>query len=184
MADANKGIRTLRNAMLFYLIGGILAIFALVLGLGSILLGSAAAGATGALGGALIAVVMILVVVVLEFISTIMMIIGIIELKNANKNYAIGFYGVILQFIAIILILIPVIASLLAGSLAAAGIGIFAFLIAALLSFVGAILVIIMFWRLGSDYNIDLVKIGGVLYLFIPPIGAILLYLGLNKMVK
>ncbi len=68
----------------------------------------------------------------------------------------------------------------LSGTIAfIAGLGVI--VIGAVIWFVGIILVLIGFYRIGNTYNNNLVEIGAIMYLFMGFIGAILLFIGLSE---
>lgn len=173
MANISKGVGTLRTSMLIYTIGIVALLIAILTGAGSLLGLSYATSSVTSLGsasGLLLTAGIAIIGGVLLIIALIMALLGIVELKNADKRYSIGYYGVIVQLVGAVLAII----------LAVVGFSVIS-IFGYLLILIGAIMIMIMFWRLGTAYNDTLIKVGGILYLIVAPLGAILLYFGLAK---
>ncbi len=132
---------------------------------------------------------------------------GFAIISSANESYSIGSVGALLQLIgsAIFLagiVLIAVINLLTigaavhslqqpngasAGYVALTGTGtmsaiilLVAIFIGGAIIFIGSILAIVGFWRIGASNNSDMIQVGAILYLVVNIIGAILLMIGLD----
>ena len=195
MSDTS-GIGKLRTAMLLYLIGSILGIVGYIYGV-SQALGGGAVPVTSNFAALIPYLAIFIIGLVLAILAVFYMRSGFSILARSNSNYKLGATGALLDLIGIILVVLAVIVifvSLLSLSsaspssgLSAVGVGIGGSLaalalfgIGGLLAFVGTILLVVGFYRIGSDSNSGIVKAGAILYLLIPFIGVILLYIGLK----
>jgi hypothetical protein len=197
-SNLSIGAGKLRTSMLIYLIGGILGIIGSFAGVIPAVTGqSMAAGTSASLPTAYLALT--IVAIIFAITALLFMRSGFKILKGINARYGIGVMGTTLEIIGGILVGIGVI--LLIGVVLAAysasttgssavgyglsSIGILGLIgIGAIIAFVGVILTMVGFWRIGSDYNDGTIKVGAILYFIINIIGVILLYFGLKELQK
>ncbi len=173
--------------MLLLFVSGIAVVVALVLGLGS-LFGLFLGGASGhsglqpalAFGSLGILVIVAGVGVVLALVSIILLFRGFRMLKAKSAGIGIGATGILLEIVGVVLG--GILSSL--SSLGAGGVYALIGIIGYIIAFIGAIIVLVGFWRIGSAYDSTLLKVGAVLYLLISIVGVILLYIGLGDAIK
>lgn len=158
-------------------------------------------------------IVLLMVGVIIQIYAVFNIRQGFKILKSNDPDYGIGATGALLELIgfaisavAVVILLVGV-ASLVssfssavsgaststvigAGIAAFAGVAVLflAFIgflvIAGIIAFIGAILVGVGLFKIGSKYGDGLTQIGGILYIIIPLIGVILLYIGLGGVIK
>ena len=189
MADMSTGIGKLRTAMLIYLVAFVLSLVGYILGV------AVASSPVASLGGTspstaipfliLFIIVMVLAIVALFFIRS-----GFSALASNNRKYGIGATGALIELVGAILFIVAV--GVIIASVAAATTGGFGaaiggglaglafFGIGGILGFVGTIMLVVGFYRIGSDYNSTAVKVGAIFYILFSLIGVILLYVGLK----
>ncbi len=114
---------------------------------------------------------------------------GFSTLRNIDMQFSIGRTGTILEFAGMALVLIFTL--LLLSTLSPAGNNIATLLgfvllvlLAAILLLVGAVLVTIGLFRVGTQFDNSMVQAGAILSLFLGIIGVILLYIGLNEILN
>ena len=123
---------------------------------------------------------------VLSLIAVFLLRSGFKSISSSNRSYGIGTTGALLQLIGFFMFLVGFIAfgALLFVSPGAAIAGSFGMLalvaVGGIISFIGAIMALVGFWRLGSANNSALIQVGAILYLIFPFLGAILLLVGLD----
>jgi uncharacterized membrane protein len=200
VADVSDGIRKLRTAMLIYFVAFILIIIGYVAGFSQVV------SSTAALGGSHPSTIMLYLGLfiagfVISIITLIYMRSGFSILASANSKYGLGKIGALLQMIGAIFFIIAAglfISSLVAAAstsstsaIAALGTGIagtFAsaglYAVGAILSFVGVIMLVVAFFRIGSEYNNTAIKVGAIFYILFAVIGVILLYVGLGSALR
>ncbi len=146
---------------------------------------------------------------IISSVTTVLAIAGIFmlyrgfgTLRELDEKFSLGRTGTILEVVGMVMLLVGTIAlisimpSLLAvangptaGSAMQAEFGtilatIALIAVAAIITLVGMIFVIIGLFRVGSQFNNSLVEVGAILILFLGIIGTILLYLGLTEIIN
>lgn len=137
-------------------------------------------------------VALIIIGSVIGIISMFLMRSGFKILECSNKKYWVGATGTIFQIIGLFLCLVVFLYGLVgtytalpnlvpqtptSSAVILSSIG--------LLVLIGAIFEMIGFWRIGSEYDNDLVKAGAVLYIFVGIlVDLVLLYIGLGSIEK
>ncbi len=196
--EFGNGIHKLRTAMLIYLVGSILGFAGFFVGLLPRL--SMGATSSAALAGGITYLIILVIGLILGLVALLLMRGGFKTLKKSDPAYGIGVTGTLLEIVGIIFVGIAAVLLIItvagAASSTASAVfnsvgaiaGVFATLgliiIGGIISFVGVILTMIGFFRIGSKYSNALVQVGAVLYLFIAFVGVILLFIGLNEIEK
>ena len=132
------------------------------------------------LGGAIVSLIMLIAGIVLGLVGLIKIRSGFKMLVESGKNVGVGYTGVSLVFLSIILDIISI---ALAGVLPAIS---YLSIISGILGLIGMILVGVGFYKTGKEYNQGLVEAGGILTAIVvipllPFIGFILIYVGLGN---
>ncbi len=92
-----------------------------------------------------------------------------------------GIIGVTIQVIGVVISFVSVILTgFAAGTVAELGVA----AAGGIIAFVGAIFTMLAFYKVGSNYNSTIVKVGGILFLLINFVGDILLFIGLDEITK
>lgn len=170
-------------------------------GLGSVGTGSSLISATGAVSNAFIyAILGSVASSAILFISAILLYIGFGHLRQVNPRLGTGRTGALIYIIGLFLVLIgalvvfatvlPLLSQIanggtptfsnISGLLGAVAL----LLIGAILLIIGIIMVAIGLFRIGSTFNDTVTKVGGILYIFLNIIGAILLLIGLSSIMN
>jgi len=117
---------------------------------------------------------------------------GFMALKAMSSKYGIGSTGATLQAVAYGILIAALAAPMVTAILSLNPLGIVYSLgalivlvaVGTLIGLVGAILVAVSFFRLGSDNEDALVKVGGVLFIIVPILGSVMLYVGLGRIIR
>ncbi len=117
---------------------------------------------------------------------------GFENIKESITTTSIGTWGAVLKLIALIIsflltiFLISYLPRLMGGSIQMENIiqVSIASSVTAIIGLVGGILIAIALYHIGDEYNESLVTVGGILYIFLAWIAAILLFIGLKNVEK
>lgn len=193
LEHARKGLDNIRQASLYMIIGNILVGLGLVYLMFSMLLSSISLFSIHGSREVFSSVITIFTSIALVIVGAIILLIGIYgkllpgakaltqykpsEYSTPESLIRIGFlWGMILLLIGVLLLFV--------------GIGVFLVIVASILLLIGGIGLIILFFRLHSDFNESNFMVAGILFiigLFIPfadLIGWILAYLGCNSAIR
>jgi len=132
-------------------------------------------------------IALVILGLVVGIVGAVMLRRGFMALKAMSSKYGIGSTGATLQAVAYG-ILIAALAAMVTAILSLNPLGIAGsytlYSLGALIELVGAILVAVSFFRLGSDNEDALVKVGGVLFIIVPILGSVMLYVGLGRIIR
>lgn len=148
-----------------------------------------------------VAVLMALVIAggILNILAILKLRVGFASLRLVDFRYGIGYTGAILSLVGIVIVLVsaflemggliwvltapptvntaPTISGVTTAYTALLVIGL-------LVAFISYILLAIAFFRLGSDHKMTIIEVGAVFFILINFIGAILLFIGLTKLLN
>ena len=188
---AKTGIGKLRSSMLVYLIAEILIIAGSWSGLLPRL--SRRVAGTPNVAGIIVYLVVLAIGLALGIVGLLFMRSGFKILQKSNERYSIGTTGTLVEIIGAIIVGVAIV-FLIAGVASAGSIttmghqagaalnilgAIILLVVGGITVFVGAILAMIGFFRVGEAYRSDTIKVGAILYLIITIVGVILLFIGL-----
>lgn len=169
-----QGLEKVRKGALYYIITSIvlpIAITILFIAIfsGTLLALSPTSIAAGAISSIVIVIIAAILALIFEILAYLNFREGFSILASLGKDVGIGKTGLTLILVGIILLIIPIID-----------------IIGAILFVVGNILFGIGIYQLGSVYNNELTKIGGIITAipFISFIGIIMTYIGINRLLK
>lgn len=153
--------------------------------------------------------IVMIISVIISVLALLLIRSGFKILASTNKELDLGILGATLQLAGVVILMLAVLVLLaiflslmssIAGSVGATGsvgagagftnalievIYVYIFLIiGGIIAFVGAILLLVAFLKLGSANDSTVIQVGAVFYLLFAPIGAILLYIGLGDLLK
>ena len=157
--------------------------------------------------------IVMIISVIISVLALLLIRSGFKILASTNKEFDLGILGATLQLAGVVILMLAVLVLLaiflslmssIAGSVGATGsvgagagftnalistgievIYVYIFLIiGGIIAFVGAILLLVAFLKLGSANDSTVIQVGAVFYLLFAPIGAILLYIGLGDLLK
>ncbi|MCI2415153.1 MAG: DUF973 family protein [Candidatus Aramenus sp.] len=179
-----EGIKKIRSGMLIYIVGNLLSVF-LAFSIVGLLFGTLGAlssanllAGLGAVAGLVIAAGLLLLVgAVLDVISILRVRDGLGMLVSVGRDVGIGRTGTTL-------ILVGAALSIITALLTFVVIGIFLVPIAEVILLIGVILLGIGLYEVGSIYQDTLTEVGGIVSIFVGFIGAILVYVGLGKVLQ
>lgn len=191
-----EALKRLKSASLILIIAPILVTIGISVGEGLVIgpLSLASEGpyssplaASGVVTALILVGILPLVGVILGLIAISKLRGGFKDLKSIFPETGIGATGgllLLIGFIVFILFPLGVVVAILANSdsllvLSFVGLG-----LGGVISFVGEILTAIGFYRVGNKYNESLVTIGGILTIFLPYIGYIMLFIGLGRIIN